>query len=247
MNKINVYKFGGIEFVAVPKGRFLMGSVADDRDAAGNEKPQHTVDIPYDYFIGRYPITVEQYLEFARRTRHGTEDTFWWNKSSNHPVRFVSWNDAQTYCKWLNRLYHAELPGRLKFRLATEAEWEKAARGPFGLKWPWGNEFDPHKCNSFESKEGNITPVGAYSPDGDSPYGAADMAGNIWEWTQSLFKDYPYNAQDGRENLDDDSHRVRRGSSYTLNQNFARCTTRDWAQPNDEETTAGFRIVIGPT
>jgi hypothetical protein len=88
------------------------------------------------------------------------------------------------YCEWFNETFQSELGGLL-LRLPREAEWEKAARGAYGNEWPWGNEFDPNKCNSVEGGKGGTTPVGSYSSaGGDSPYGCADMVGNVWEWTE---------------------------------------------------------------
>ena len=102
------------------------------------------------------------------------------------------------------------------FRLPTEAEWEKACRGITGFIFPWGTrDLGPEKLNYYDSSLYDTTPVGSYSPEGDSPYGATDMAGNVWEWTSSQYKDYPFDANDGRENLTDyEAPRVLRGGSF---------------------------------
>ena len=92
----------------------------------------------------------------------------------------VSWYDVVTYCRWLSKV-----TGK-PYRLPSEAEWEKAARGSEGWIYPWGNEWDEKLCNSLEGGKGGTSPVGMYSPAGDSPYDCADMAGNVWEWTRSL-------------------------------------------------------------
>ena len=91
----------------------------------------------------------------------------------DHPVVYVSWRDCVAYAEWAG------------VRLLTEQEWEKAARGIDGRVYPWGDEFDSARCNTYESGIGATTPVGRYSPGGDSPCGCADMAGNVWEWTAS--------------------------------------------------------------
>jgi formylglycine-generating enzyme required for sulfatase activity/tRNA A37 threonylcarbamoyladenosine biosynthesis protein TsaE len=237
--------FGGISFVPVPKGKFLMGSRDDNKFAYEDEKPQHTVEIPRDYWIGQFPVTNEQYDLFvqARNGRHPVDD---WKKKKDHPVVNVSWEDAQAYCKWLNETHGAELPKGYIFRLPTEAEWEKAARGEFGFEWPWGNEFDKNKCNSAEGGKKGTTPVGAYSPAGDSPYGAADMVGNVWEWTQSLFKGYPYQAGDGHENLKASGRRVLRGGSFINGRGYARCAYRYNYDPDDRFEYIGFRVCASP-
>ena len=113
----------------------------------------------------------------------------------------VSWQDAQAYCQWLS-----EKTGK-SYRLPSEAEWEKAARGADGRVYPWGNEWDAAKCNTRESKIQGTSPVGQFSTLGDSPSGCADMVGNVWEWTLSLWGPdsdspkyrYPYDPADGRE------------------------------------------------
>lgn len=235
-------RIGGLDFVLIPAGKFLMGSRKDNELAWSNEHPQHTVNIPYDYWIGQFPVTNEQYGLFVQshNREHPVSD---WKKKKNHPVVNVSWDGAQAYCKWLNDTHGNELPQGFVFRLPTEAEWEKAARGEFGFEWPWGNEFDKNKCNSREGGKGGTTPVGAYSPAGDSPYGAADMAGNVWEWTQSLYKPYPYIATDGREDLKAIGERVLRGGSWDLNRNLARVSVRSFARPNSLWNGYGFRVV----
>jgi formylglycine-generating enzyme required for sulfatase activity len=239
-------EWGGLKFVPAPKGKFLMGSRDDNKLAYDDERPQHTVEIPSDYWIGQFPVTNEQYDLYvqAQKGKHPVSN---WQEKKDHPVVNVSWNDAQAYCKWLNETQNAGLPKGFLFRLPTEAEWEKAARGEFGFEWPWGNEFDAAKCNSDEGKKGGTTPVGAYSAlGGDSPYGAADMVGNVWEWTQSLFKGYPYKAKDGREDLKASGRRVFRGGSFDLNHRFARCAYRNYDLPGPRNVGFGFRVCASP-
>jgi formylglycine-generating enzyme required for sulfatase activity len=245
--------FGGLEFVGVPNGKFIMGSKDDNTLARDDEKPQHTVEIPYDYGIARYPVTNGQFAKFVEATQHKHEWVQDWKSKKDHPVVNVSWHDAVAYCKWLSETLRGEI-GDGVVRLPTEAEWEKAARGKYGNEWPWGNEFDKTKCNSSEGGKGGTTPVGAYSPQGDSPYGAADMVGNAWEWTQSLLgKDasrpdfkYPYNPKDGREKLDAgrDVLRVLRGGSWNYIRWFARCAFRFGGIPDFWGSFIGFRVVV---
>jgi formylglycine-generating enzyme len=195
------------ELVRVPVGVFLMGSDGrKDRDAYDDEKPQHRVHLP-EFFIGKHPVTVEQFAAFAEASGHRTTaeqagfGVVWenhrWNKveganwrhpagpqsdvikKADHPVTQVSWHDAVAFCLWLN-----EATGRT-FRLPTEAEWEKAARGTDGRLYPWGNTAPDERLCNFGNKVGDTPPVGEY-PAGASPYGALDMAGNVWEWTTKL-------------------------------------------------------------
>jgi iron(II)-dependent oxidoreductase len=275
-----VQRFGGIEFVRVPKGKFVMGSKDDNPLAFDDEKPQHIVEIPYDYWLARYLVTNNQFATFIEATKYVTtaEKEGGWSpveskfvkgcdwrhpldpknslkdKGDHHVVQ-VSWYDAMEYAQWLNQELRTEI-GDLEIRLPTEAEWEKAARGEYGNEWPWGNEFDPAKCNSSEGSKGTTTPVGSYSPQGDSPYGAADMVGNVWEWTQSLwgidsrkpdFK-YPYDSKDGRENqaAGKDVLRVLRGGSWTYPPRNARAACRGWHAPDSRDYGVGFRLVAAP-
>ncbi len=239
---------GNIEFVRVPAGKFVMGSKDDNNLAFGDEKPQHTVEIPYDYWIAKFILTNEQNAQYLGKQNHPVKD---WQKKKDHPVVNVSWDDAVAYCRWFNETYQGELKetGNLILRLPTEAEWEKAARGAYGNEWPWGNEFDQNKCNSTEGKKGGTTPVGAYSAvGGDSPYGCADMAGNVWEWTHSLFVKYPYNdATDAREDEKSKNSRVLRGGSFGSDRSDARCAYRYSYNPGFRNGDFGFRFVVSPS
>jgi formylglycine-generating enzyme required for sulfatase activity len=215
----------GMDFVRVPAGRFLMGSAKENELAFDDERPQHTVDLLYDYFMARFPVTNQLYQEYvkARGLQHPVSG---WEAKKNHPIGKVSREDAIAYCDWLNGLLKAELPAGLVFRLPTEAEWEKAARGINGREYPWGNKYDKNRCNIKEGGRGGTTPVGLYSPQGDSPYGCADMAGNVWEWTHSVDKPYPYDPADGREDKKAAGRHVRRGGSFTTFDRSARCACR---------------------
>ncbi len=238
--------FAGIEFMPVPKGKFLMGSREENPLARDNEKRQHSVEIPQDYWLARFPVTNEQYAKFIQATERQHEWVKDWEKKLDHPAVNVSWYAARAFCERLNQKYGGDLPEGHIFRLPTEAEWEKAARGEFGYEWPWGNEFDPAKCNTSEGRKGGTTSMGAYSPQGDSPYGCADMVGNVWEWTHSLFKPYPYKAEDGREDPNDSNSRVLRGGSFNGSRRDARCASR-WGDPVIWDVYFGFRVgVVSP-
>jgi formylglycine-generating enzyme required for sulfatase activity/DNA-binding Xre family transcriptional regulator len=248
-SKSNVINLGGMEFMRVPAGRFLMGSDEQDEQAYDNEKSQHGVDIPYDYYMGRFPVTIEQYVAYEQAKSKGHPVTGW-EAVRDYPVLKVSCEDAMAYCRWLNDLLKGELPLGLILRLPTEAEWEKAARGTDGLIYPWGNIFDKKKCNTQEGGKIEITPVGAYSPQGDSPYGCADMSGSVEEWTNSLFKDYPYKANDGRENENAVflGEYVLRGGSFQSDHRHARAAHRKRYSPLSiyGNFVPGFRMVAAP-
>ena len=191
------------------------------------------------------------------KSKGGEHPVNGWEKKKDHPVVNVKWTDAMQYCQWLNTLLKAELPSGLLLRLPSEAEWEKAARwkpSPSGrgqgegesLEYSWGNEFDKNKCNISEGGKGSTTSVGIYSPQGDSPYGCADMSGNVWEWTHSLKKEYPYNVNDGREDEKSSAARVLRGGSFNYDGRDARCAYRGVNYINDRYLDAGFRVVASP-
>ena len=123
---------------------------------------------------------------------------------------------------------------------------ESDTRGEYGNEWPWGNEPpDPSRCN-FDKNVGDTTPIGKYSPLGDSPYGCVDMAGNVWEWTHTAFEKYPYKAGDGRESEEASGLHVLRGGSFSYSQWYVRCACRLWIYPDVRYDYGGFRILASP-
>ena len=234
------------EMIPIPAGEFLMGSdPSRDEHAENNEQPQDTLYLP-DYYIANTPVTNAQYAAFVHATRHDLPKHWRHGKpprgEEDHPVAFVTWYDAVAYCRWLSKVTDKA------YRLPSEAEWEKAARGTDGRIYPWGNQ-PPHvgKCN-FGMNVGSTTPVGRYSPRGDSPYGCADMAGNVWEWTRSLYRYYLYDPGDGRENLGAgrDVARVLRGGNFGCEGWVVRCAYRCWIDPIYGDKSDGFRVVASP-
>jgi formylglycine-generating enzyme required for sulfatase activity len=265
---------GGIEFKRIPAGKFLMGSKEENPLAFDDAHPQHTVEIPQEYWIGRYPVTNAQFRAFVQATRYRTTaeekgsvyvglERDWiapygvdwqhpWGPESSlegkdeHPVVLVSWLDAQAYCAWLNQAHADKLPPGWRFRLPTEAEWEKAARGEYASEYPWGSEEpDANRCN-FNMNIGDTTPVGQFSPQGDSPYGCADMAGNVWEWTHTLFENYPYEVTDGREDEKAYGYRVLRGGSFDTSDRYIRCAYHTKNLTDGRNDASGFRVVASP-
>ena len=244
------------EMILIPAGEFLMGTdpgKAKDEDAWPWEQPQHTLYLP-DYTIAKTPVTNAQYAEFVKDARIVKPPKHWQKGEPSphkleHPVVYVSWHDAVAYCDWL-----ADITGK-PYHLPSEAEWEKAARGTDGRNYPWGNRWYPAWCNAGEDTRlgivdtvgggGGTTPVGAY-PRGASPYGVLDMAGNVWELTRSLCKEYPYDAGDGREDLQAAGPRVVRGGSWGSSRDCARCAYRYWYPPHAGSPSGGFRVVVSP-
>jgi formylglycine-generating enzyme required for sulfatase activity len=239
------------ELILIPAGEFLMGSdVQKDKGALQEERPQRTLYLP-DYYMAKTPVTNAQYAAFVKASGHGLP-RHWWGRNppsgkEDHPVVYVSWHDAVAYCNWL-----AEVTGKA-YRLPSGAEWEKGARGTDGRIYPWGNEWDPKRCNSWEGGQEETTPVSAY-PQGASPYGLLDMAGNVWEWTTSLWGEdlskpefkYPYDPTDERKDLvaEDNVLRVLRGGSWDNVRNHARCAFCVRDSPISRLGNVGFRVCV---
>jgi formylglycine-generating enzyme required for sulfatase activity len=249
--------------IEVAAGEFTMGSIpARDGDATELEQPSTVLVLP-TFFIGRFPVTSDQFEAFLSATDYTPSDPLCVSGPGNAPVTHVSWYDAVAYCDWL----HAELrnadeaPGllrdglrsrRLRVTLPSEAEWEKAARGSDARVYPWGDTFDAERTNCAESGLGKRSSVGCF-PGGRSPYGAEDMSGNVWEWTRSRYASYPYPdteaEQEEREDLaaGPDEFRTGRGGSYDRARSMVRSTSRVKDVPNGSFPYYGFRIAVCST
>jgi len=223
----------GQRVVYIQPGSFLMGSDPKvDWLAEKNEQPHHQLALP-GYWITRYPVTIASFRAFTGHTSQPLSGSDFENGPDDYPVVDVTWHDALAYCQWLG-----ELTG-LPVALPSEAQWEKAARGSDGRRYPWGNHPPSSAYCSFER-----TVVGRYSPQGDSVYGCADMSGNVWEWTRSSYRAYPYQADDGREALALNESRVVRGVTFNDPGRFTRCAYRYNLKPNIRLHSLGFRLVI---
>ncbi len=232
---IKINPVDGAEMVFVPSGEFTMGSGDDDPDADSDEKPQHTVYLDA-FWIYKTEVTNAQYRKCVEVGACTLPHKTWYYDNpayADHPVVYVDWYQAKAFCEWAGG------------RLPTEAEWEKAARGTDGRIYPWGNEWDANKLNSSEAGPGTTTKVGDY-PTGASPYGALGMAGNVWEWAGSLYRDYPYNPEDGREDPGAEGIRVLRGGSFNHDERFVRCASRGGHYRNSYLGRYGFRVVLSP-
>ncbi len=237
-------KWRGLDaMVTIPAGSFLMGT-DDTRSNIGN-RPRHRVTLGA-YQIDKYPVTQAQYARFVA-AKHYRPPSNWPDRRIPrgllmHPVTMVSWYNARDYCAWAGK------------RLPTEAEWEKAARGTDGRRWPWGNHLRTDVMNTYYSVR-HTTPVTRY-PGGASPYGVMDMAGNVSEWTASLYAPYPgsdaeglaFRPQDldpnyhaGSDDKESGEYRVRRGGSWKSDP-FATATYhRNYSRPNYASDFFGFR------
>lgn len=257
-------------FVEIPEGPFLMDSDPKkdglaDGDEYDDKRRQCKLYLPR-YYIARYPVTVAQFRAFVEDSGYqpGDEDSL--QGLPNRPVVHVGWYEALKYCNWLTERLRewrgvpeplATLLCREGWRvsLPSEAEWEKAARGTDGRIYPWGDKPDPEWANYDETGINTTSAVGCF-PGGDLPYGCLDMAGNVWEWTRSLwgtdwqepkFK-YRYDLKDGREDLEapDNVLRVLRGSAFWYDHRDVRCAFRDRYLPNYQHRSFGFRVVLLP-
>jgi len=256
-------------FIRIPAGTFLLGTPERDlsalakdyggtRESYREESPQHTLTLP-TFAIAQIPVTNQLYAACVAAT--GARAPITWRGPQppealrKHPVVDVSWDEANAFCEWLTTATKDE--GRRTkdeevrqpsfglsssvFRLPSEAEWERAARGSDGRAFPWGRAWDAALANTRESGVAGTTLVGAY-PGGASPAGCLDMAGNVWEWTMSLDTLYPYAPADGREDPRAPGRRILRGGCYANPHGFARCACRFRLLPSVRNPFLGFRL-----
>ena len=230
--------------VLVPEGVFIMGS--DDEDSEGlakefgyqtgayfaDEHPTRKVYIG-SFYMDLFEVTNLRYLGFVNDTGHRPPpkppDGGFDGTKVDHPVVNVSWYGAAEYCKWAGK------------RLPTEEEWEKAARGTDGRRYPWGDDYDAGKGNLGTSR---TSPVGSFKED-KSPYGVFDMAGNVMEWVETWYGPYPGGAV--KEGLGGRKYKVLRGGlagiegHYTMNNLYARTSFRHFIPPELIGIDSGFR------
>ncbi len=223
------------EMVKIPAGEFILGS-----DHGGyNEKPQHVSTLD-TYWIDRYEVTYQDYMEFVEATGHrqpGPPSRYARKlealRGPNQPVTYVSWSDAAAYCEWKGK------------RLPTEKEWEKAIRGSDGRTWPWGEGREGFPAN-FEGEEDGFevtSPVGTFSQD-QSMYGVYDGAGNVMEWVDDWYVEDIYSRAlkpDVRRPQPVETYKTMRGGGYTSRGTDLRITNRSFIVPDFRDETIGFR------
>lgn len=235
------------ERILIPKGDFLFGSDREDTERKSStfgfgkplyldEHPQQTITLPA-FFIDRYEVTQGAYARFVTATGHSSPG-HWIDghpplDGERLPVTGVDWSSAVKYCEWKG------------LRLPTEAEWEKAARGADGREFPWGNKYDGQKANTGDANRGGLVNVGSF-PEGRSPYGVDDLAGNAWEWTLDWYLPHTFSTHEspqfGRK------FKVMKGGGwggmghYALPE-FYRSAYRFPVDPNAKFPDFGFRCV----
>jgi formylglycine-generating enzyme required for sulfatase activity len=251
------YYQDGIIMVYIPPGKFTMGS--DEGEEI--EKPSHEVELD-GYWMGKIPVTNMQYVSFLNDSgidhKTGcngercintdieskdshikcTKDNYQFEPGcENHPVIAVSWYGAAEYCKWLSKKIGQE------FKLPTEAQWENAARGNDQRKYPWGSKEPNIDLANFNRNIGKTTPVGSY-PEGASPYGLMDMAGNVWEWCSDWYEAYYYKISPLKNPTGPNrgSNRVIRGGNWRREARFLCCTYRSHTEPSTRYVVLGFRL-----
>jgi len=228
-NKIQI----SFDWIEIPAGEFLMGSnPIQPITSYPDESPEHQIDLE-EFFISAKPITNAQYEKFVLST--GYKKPGHWiggvvpSQKKAHPVTYIDWDDANAFANWCG----ASLP--------SEAQWEKSARSSDGRLFPWGDAEPTNQDANFGNLIGDTTEVGIHKS-GASVYGVLDLAGNVWEWTSSIHREYPYNSNDGREDVNLWGARVVRGGNYLSAAKNIRCADRHSIYPTARDIYIGFRV-----
>jgi formylglycine-generating enzyme required for sulfatase activity len=211
-------------------------------EAGGYDERRYWTEAGWAWRTIVYDSKVPKWL-VSERPPEKRDRPFWWDDPArnlpNLPVVGICWFEALAYTRWLSDVTGCPC------RLPAEAEWEKAARGTDGRIYPWGNgEIRPQRANYRETGIGSTSPVGCF-PSGASPHGCMDMVGNVWEWCCSLYRSYPYDPGDGREDLEAEGEPVLRGGSWRDGQSHARCAFRFWNVAGSWNDYMGFRCARG--
>jgi formylglycine-generating enzyme required for sulfatase activity len=225
------------EMVTIPAGPFVRGTTSGGFD----EQPQRTIYVD-TFSIDRYEVTNHQYQQFVAATGHrkpGPPSRYAKSigrmRGTNQPVVYVSWDDANDYCRWKGK------------RLPTEAEWEKAMRGTDARLWPWGNQEKPNGANWARVQDGHEVSarVGSFPTD-KSPYGVMDGAGNVMEWVADWYQETYYKDAPDKDPPSPEFgiFRVMRGGGYTTTGGDIRITSRSKMVPDFRDETIGFRCAI---
>lgn len=247
----------GKQMVRVTGGEFKLGLsdaqaqtlIEDYRltaDALKFEQPEQSPNLP-EFWIDQNLVTNAEYKRFLDANPSYPVPMLdlnavrpWnWDQAArtfpqgreNYPVVLVTWGDAAAYCQWAGK------------RLPTEAEWEKAARGTDGRLYPWGNTWEADKTTVGKAGAKDASPAGQFQS-GASPYGAFDMVGNVWQWTSSLDKAYPYVPSDGREDPNAAGMRITRGGMYAFGPGISRTNTRNHFDAEGRSISVGFRCAM---
>ncbi|OGC06905.1 hypothetical protein A2526_01030 [candidate division WOR-1 bacterium RIFOXYD2_FULL_36_8] len=248
------------EMIQIPASTFKMGGT-DYRD----EQPVREVTVS-GYSIGKYPVTNREYKMYLEDTNREVPAAVSDPEKANHPIAGVSWFDAVEYCNWLSKKQGLEPAYTIKrnrageiikvilsknliekgYHLPTEAQWELAARGTDGRKYPWGNDFDPSKfTSSVNGKREGTEPVDAH-PEGTTPEGVMGMAGNVWEWVADFYWLYNFKDINNPKGPRTGEDRVLRGGSwFDFKTNPFRGAYRGYDKPKRCFKAFGFRVAKG--
>jgi formylglycine-generating enzyme required for sulfatase activity len=237
----------GAPMILVPAGPFPMGVPKGDRDGGRDEYPRHQVDLDA-FYIDKHEVTNGRYQQFVKATGHRTPQhptnqarTLWKDAKvsdtvAERPAVNVDWHDAEAYCAWAGK------------RLPTEAEWEKAAKGTEDRRFPWGNVEPTAKHLNFNQQwigEKTLMPVGSYEL-GKSPYGAYDMAGNVWEWVADWYDPAYYEKSPAKnpKGPEKGTDKVLRSSGWAVETPLVRIFTRVKSDPLIRNESTGFRCAM---